>query len=85
MSAPAKDSPLLENPARARTLTELAAEARRLWGASVERLPPDEYATMLLALACDRIVRSESRGFRRMAPLRLVAIDDAKLPHSDKV
>lgn len=65
--------------ARDRLLVELDAEARRLWGAAVDRLSPDEYRECLLCLALDRIARGECAGMVRRPPAHVVAIDEARM------
>ena len=65
--------------ARDRLLLELDAEARRLWGAAVDRLSPEEYRECLLCLALDRIARGECAGMVRRQPGHVVAIDEARL------
>lgn len=65
--------------ARDRLLIELHAEARRLWGATIDRLSPEEYRECLLCLALDRIARGECAGMVRRPPAHVVAIDEARL------
>lgn len=64
---------------RDRLLLELDAEARRLWGAAIDRLSPEEYRECLLCLALDRIARGECAGLLRRKPATVANLREEKL------